>query len=262
VEGVSEMGKKGKSPFSFVSLPHFPRMRRIIIFLLTFLFIVSLTPSVLASSTYTVNLMVAYDEEFSSIAWSRYAYSAQDLATIIIWDTEAYFSSSFNIEFKIVAYRSWDSNDAVTNRDLMLDEVVSEVGFTSGMYVNYMRVDVLVAFSDQETIGVYGYSDKSLGVVLVMETYLAGVGQATDNVLQHELSHLYGAPDHYENGLMCVMNAYPYWIDFPYYYYVPTALVTNNWDVDCQSTISFNRGVWGRAQSLGGGGWHFWMEAW
>jgi len=235
-------------------------MRKVIPFLMV-LSIVLMIQSVSASPTYIVNLLVAYDEEFSSIAFWRYGYSAQEFAFIEICEVEACFSFSFDIKFRIIAYRSWDSDDTITNKDVMMDEVVAEIGFISGMYVDYMQVDVLVAFSDQETIGVYGYSDNSLGVLLVMETYLDGVGQATDNVFQHELSHLYGATDEWIEGHTCVMNVYPYWIDFPYYYYVPTALVTNNWCSSQTATIMSNRGSWGRNDPSGLGGcmgtvWH------
>jgi len=229
--------------------------------MLTLAFFVSMTPLVSASSTYTVNLLVAYDEEWTSISISRYAYDPKVFAAIIVDDAFFEFYVEFYITYRIIAYRSWDSDDSVTNKDVMMNEVIAETGFTSGMFIGGIRVDVLVAFSDQESIGVYGYSDNSLGVLLVMETYLDGVGQATDNVFQHELSHLYGATDEWIEGHTCVMNVYPYWIDFPYYYYVPTALVTNNWCSSQTATIMSNRGSWGRNDPSGLGGcmgtvWH------
>lgn len=236
-----------------------------LILLPAFLFIVSWLPSVNASSYYTVNLLVAHDEEWDYVASTRYAYSGETLAVVIIENAFYYFYQSFSITYRIVAYKNWDSADSVTNKDVMFDEVVAETGFYSGMTIAGNRVDVLIAFSDQETIGVYGLADRTLGVVLVMETYPSGVGQATENVLQHELSHLYGAPDEYQNGHVCVMNNYPYWIDFPYYYYVPTALVTNAWCSTASNIILSNRGAWGSVINVVGGscgGTVWWLAKW
>lgn len=136
----------------------------------------------------------------------------------------------------------------------MTDEVIAETGFVSGTYFDYYQVHVLVAFTDQDMPDVFGLVNMTCKAVLIEETYLAGVGQATDNVLQHELSHLYGAQNHSEPNLMCVMNMYPYYISLPYGYYVPTALVTNNWCSDCAEIIASNRTTLGEPLSSGGGG--------
>jgi hypothetical protein len=221
-------------------------------FIITLLLI--LLPTVSASyNYYEVNLMVAVDEEFASTAAWAYAYSPEALARIIIWSTTYYFHTVFNIGHRIISEVVWVSNNSETDPERMLDEAIAETGFVSGMYVGSDRIDVLVAFTDQQIHGAYGIADPS-GAVLVQETYPDGVGQATENVLQHELSHLYGAQHHYEDGLMCTMNTYPYWIDFPYCYHVPTALVTNCWCSDCTNIIVSNRTSWGHVVNQGGGG--------
>ncbi len=133
-----------------------------------------------------------------------------------------------------------------------MNETIAETNFVSGMYVNGKVVDVLVAFSDQETIGCYGYSDKYFGVVIAMETWYFEVGQCTDNVLQHELSHLYWAPRETIKDLNCVMSEYLVYI-VPGYYWLPTTL-TNNWCDDCKSTINANKTLWGTPHEGGGGG--------
>ena len=212
---------------------------------------VNLVSPAKATSTVYVDLWVAYDEEFQSTAQSFYWYSPQTLAHIIIDSAFYHFFSVFDIDYRISYYCFWDSDDSVTDYSIMLDESMDETGWLSGIHVG---VEFFVAFSDQEIPGWYGISDPIIGAVLVMETYKAGVGQATDNVLQHELSHLYGAQDEDVQDLMCVMNQYPYWIGFPYYYHVPTALVTNSWCDDCTELISSHREDWNSGGGGGGGG--------
>jgi len=236
------------------------KKKKLLVVLLLLLIALYAVPSVSASSVYTVNLMVAYDEEWSYTARVRYWYSAETLARILIDDTFYDFFTMFQITYCIITYVSWDSDDSVTSDVRMVQELVTETGFYSGMYVAGSPVDVLIGFSDQDTIGVYGITNTTAKAVLVMETYLetyySVVGQCTQNVLQHELSHLYGAVHHKENGLMCVMNLYPYWLGFPYSDPVPTGVITDDWCSDCLATISANREALGREynHNSGGGG--------
>lgn len=194
----------------------------------------AVSPKVLATSDYyVVYLMVAYDEEFTLKAARTYAYTPEALAKLLIMSAFYYFYEELNIYYYIVAFTSWDSDDAVTNATKMREEATVETGFVSGMCIDRIPVHVLVAFTDQDIAGGYGISSEERGVVLVEETYLPIIGQATENVLQHEISHLYGAAPtatshHWVDGLMCVMNAYPYYI-IPGVYCEPTALVTNIW---------------------------------
>ena len=210
----------------------------------------SSVPGARAASTIYVDLWVAYDEEFQSTAQLFYGYSPQTLAHIIIDSAFYYFSDVFDIYYRISTYSFWDSDDSLTDSNLRLDECLDELGWLSGCHVG---VEFLVAFTDQEAPGWYGTSDYSVGAVLVTETYKGGVGQATDNVLQHELSHLYGAPDDDIQDLMCVMNNYLYYIGW-HDYHVPTALVTNSWCDNCTELIASHREDWGTGSGGGGGG--------
>lgn len=211
--------------------------------------------------TQVVNLLVAYDEEFTYTANWVYGYSPTYLAHGLISEAYYHFYTTFNIGYNIMAYRSWDSDDSVTDPFAMRDEVITETGFYSGMYIGNYRVDVLIAFTDQDMAGAYGVSKAELGVVLVEETYIdlitCGIGQATDNVLQHELSHLYQV-DHFEvEGVDSVMNTYPVYIgglcNPPWGIWVPTALTTDNWDADSIDIITANRELWGEPGVPGGG---------
>lgn len=224
----------------------------------------SMSSSVFATEWRRVNVLVAYDEEWESTAFWKYAYSAKTLAHIIISEVSDRFYVEFYIDFYPIAYVFWDSDDNPANKDVMMDEAISETEFETGMRISWYEVDVLIAFTDQEIPypggHCYGYSDSELGVVLVRHEYPFGVGQATDNVLQHELSHLYlyEPLDEYEDGLDCVMNAFPYYLPWPWGK-VPTALTTENWCEDCATTINANRDNWGRVHTPGGPGGDIYM---
>jgi hypothetical protein len=205
-----------------------------------------------ATGYWRVNVLVAYDEEWRAIANNKYWYSPDYLARLLIYLVNYRFWT-FNIEFYIMSFVSWDSDDAPINAHIMLWEAIEETGFQSGMTYGGYVVHVLVAFTGQDIPVFLGYNDPQWGAVLIQHCYPSGVGQATDNVLQHELSNLYDAPDHYQDDLDCVMNEFPEPIGFPYDD-VPTALVTENWCSDCYTTIMNHRDNWGYWRAGGGGG--------
>lgn len=203
-----------------------------------------MSSSVFATEWRRVNVLVAYDEEWESTAFWAYGYSARTLAHIIISYTSDIFYSEFSIDFYPIAYVFWDSDDNPANKDVMMDEVIEETDFETGMRIEYYEIDVLIAFTGQQIPGCWGYSDSELGVVLVEHAYI---------VLQHELSHLYGTIDEWAYGLDCVMNEYPYYL-IPNIYAVPWALTTTNWCEGCLVTINANVDNWGRLGHGGGSG--------
>ena len=87
------------------------------------------------SGYWRVNVLVAYDEEWQWTANYVYAYSAEDLAHIIIGEVNDQFYASFQIYFSMIAYTFWDSDDNPADYNEMFDEVVSETGFYKGMTI-------------------------------------------------------------------------------------------------------------------------------
>lgn len=223
-------------------------MRKFLMVCICVLLLVMLVPPASAYGYYVVNVLVAYDEEWITTSRNTYFYEPEELAEIIVEEVSWRFES-FTIYFDIVDYVYWNSYDSPNYPGEMLDEAVDDVGFTSGVGAH-----ILIALTGQDIPYAYGYTNRTLGVVLVGHAYLDGVGQATDNVLQHELSHLYGLEHENIDGLDCVMNIYHRWIDFPWYYYVRWALTTSNWCEDSVNVLSENLGYWGQAFPAGGGG--------
>jgi len=211
------------------------------------------TPLPVSAGSWRVHVLVAYDEEWQSIANRVYAYPPRELASLLLYVVASRFWT-FNIEFYPMGYVFWDSNDNPTGPYAMLNEAMEEAGFESGMMLGGYVMHIFVAFTGQDIPLCYGLANSTLGIVLVEHTYPSGVGQATDNVLQHELSHLYDADDESESGLDCVMNYYPQWIGFPYFKWVRTALITENWCAGCSATIMNHADNWGYWDTGGGGG--------
>ena len=212
-------------------------------------------PAVKAVETYQVKCLVVWDEEWTSVANSIYGYSGQDLARIIFWTgARGLFWSQFDIKFTIGSYASWDSDDDPATSWEMLDEAISETGFVSGAKHGGVTCHVLVAFTDQDILYAYGCADTTKGAVLVQEFYTIAGGQHTDNILQHELSHLYEAEHHNVEDLNCVMNIYTYSLGFPDYIVVPYALMTNNWCGECINIVEENRETWGEPYTIMGPG--------
>lgn len=207
---------------------------------------------------YYVNVLVAWDEEFEVTSHWKYGYAPQTFAELMLWAVACRFGEAFGIKFEAVAFTSWDSYDDPISDEEMFREAVDEIGFESGMGWNGRTIDLLVAFTDQ-TIPcdygvIYGLANQTAGVVLVEETYTYAAGQHTDNVLQHECSHLYGAEDHAKADFDCVMNCYEEPIGLPELMNVPQALLTENWCQECKEIIAENRALWGRTSTGGGGG--------
>lgn len=222
----------------------------------TLLFVIS---PVFAEVYQNVHVLVAYDEEFDHTARSVYWYSPETLCSILVGGVSDRFKSAFDIKFTVIRYVSWDSDDSVTDdMSVLLHECIDETGFYSGMTYNTIPIDILIVFTDQTIMDgsqiIYGCCALPIttGAVIVTETYYYfSLGQCADNILQHELSHMYGCEDHL-NRVNCTMSLYPE--DNPIYGHRPYGFYTESWCTGCRNTINENREMWGREQTVGGGG--------
>lgn len=210
------------------------------------------------SETYQViNVMVAYDEEWAHTALWLYGYKHPQTFCWMFIDWVSWrFEELFGIKFSVLCFQFWDSNDSLTEDiTALLDECIEETGFYTGMPYYGKPIDILIAFTDQHTstsTGVdYGRALSSLGAVIVVEEYhfLSGV-QYTDNILQHELTHLYKIEEDWVcpemPGYNCVMNNWPVYIPLPEDTVRPYGMTTENWCGSCSAIINSNKAKWGR----------------
>jgi hypothetical protein len=202
---------------------------------------------------YYVNVLVAYDEEFDFISHWKYGYSPETFAELMLYEVSCRFWNTFSVHFEAVAFTTWDSYDNPLSYAEMIYELHNDTGFESGMQWGSATVNILVGFTNQEIPGAYGVANRSAGVVLVGEIYsIGGSAQWTDNVLQHEMSHLYEAPEHDHPDLDCIMNNYR--VQTPWLSWVPICFLTENWCDGCVNVIMGNRESWGSPSQGGGGG--------
>jgi hypothetical protein len=215
--------------------------------------------NLVSATTYqNVNVLVAYDEELAGTAGLVYGYSPEVFCHIIIDEVSDRFKVAFGIKFTIIRYVSWDSDDSITEstHDLLHD-CIDKTGYYAGMIYNTIPIDMLIAFSDQPQgtwIGEYYYTFygtyNETGAVIAIETYYYDLGQCTDNVLQHELSHLYGC-EHHLNKVDCIMSEYQEYNII--YGGRPWLFWTENWCSGCRNIINENREMYGREQTVGAG---------
>lgn len=129
------------------------------------------------------------------------------------------FVKEFKINFVVKDTIKWDSDDTATSMYTLLYEARREI--------NKGTNEVRVVFTDQlhppDASGLG--SDLSDDIILVVcEPWFW-----QDNLLQHELSHLFNAPDHgWALGIHCIMS-----YDWTWF--------TNDWCGDCHSTIMINK---------------------
>lgn len=203
-----------------------------------------------------MNCLLAYDEEFDRTARYRYAYDPGTLAFVLFFEARYPFRDIFNIRFTIKTITSWDSYDDPVDHHEMIEEVKQETGFQKGEIWNYLYlVHLLIAFTDQDIPGtVIGYCNDTLGVIIVQHLYLVSVGQLTDNILQHELTHLYHTQQHWIPNFDCVMNEFPTKTGAPDWMLLPEGILTTNWCEACTAKIWQNKHLWGYESDYGGGG--------
>ena len=231
---------------------------KIALFLLLLTIIVLSVPSsVSAVLPQHVYVLIAYDEEWVSLAEWPYYYTPETLAHIF-FEVVSWRFLLFDIQFIIAGYTSWDSDDGISHPVLRLNEAIEETGFESDLTtVNGYRCDILVAFTDQYIYNSVGVYNATLGAVLVKHFTTFHGGNHIDNIQQHEISHLYGCEHHDEHGLDCVMNTHLTWLPFPDCGWTSEGQLTDNWCDSCVETIMSNREEWGhtfRGGGLGGGG--------
>ncbi len=93
-----------------------------------------------------------------------------------------------------------------------------------------------------------GCADREKKAVIVEEFWTQTFGQHTDNILQHELGHLYDCDHHNEKDLDCNMNVYYKWI-WAEWASFPIELLTENWCEVCEGIIMANRTTIGQTMT-------------
>jgi len=233
-----------------------PLARPIILLMIISMFL-SIQPAK-STSTRTIGVWfwVAADEEWRS--WALWTMGYLDWTTLaklyVEYCVSFYFSDAFRIYFNVETVIAYNSDNSLSVDKDRINDAQSKTGFLSNSepWNGYI---ILVAFTGQQITDssgglLYGASTAGTewwrGIVIVN----SGMGW-TEYTLQHELSHLYAAQDHWDPVLQCVMNIYIIHVGLNF---IPIALTTHDWCTDCTNTIMSNRERFGQIGNYGGGG--------
>jgi hypothetical protein len=202
---------------------------------------------------FAVNVLVAGDEEFLAGNYDTPfgVLGAFDYARFQIQRASRWLTETFSIGLCVSGFVEWDSDDTlkgtVSKEEKLLLEVINETGFDS---VSPLTT-ILVAWSTQLTIYAgLAYFDGRACIVAPQ------VYWADDNLVQHEISHLFGAEDGtYEDYTSlksdcyvrtCVMSYRGVYVDtvtedgkvYNVQWEIPESLLTNIWCKYSQKEIS------------------------
>ncbi len=147
------------------------------------------------TSSIIVKVCSPCDEEWRA----KYSNSWMYEANMAVENADEMMRTRFGIDLRSVAQQYWDSADTSPNQGLsLLDEAWNEWGLQNG-------AQIMIAFSGQMH-GMGGWAYRNTRRCIVFDQGR----NANSCVTRHEVGHLYGCPDHYnnpnENTRNCVMN--------------------------------------------------------
>ena len=197
--------------------------------------------------TYFVDVFMVVDEEYKDVLWTVWNPDRwKDISTGAINEAGDYFLSTFQIKLNISQIdENWDSDDDKKSSKKLLEEVEAETNWigSDGGNENH-NSDILVAFTgqdpylDSKLFGDYlgrafSWDAATINRIPPIEGWLY------DNLVQHEVSHLFGAEDYYDGrfSIMDKSNPWPIW-DKSRRSFIWT---TNKWDYESSNIIESNK---------------------
>lgn len=163
-------------------------------------------------------------------------------ATLHIERGDEYLVEQFGIDLRILGFIEWNTPDDLTSMYDILDNLIEisqgYSGWIEGQKWSHF-IDVIIGITNQ------GHVDKIIG--LACGRYILcdwGPVWRNDNLVQHEVSHLFEAPDHTDP--CCAMASHTHintiiiedgecWIGL---WEIPCALTSYHWCECCYNTIS------------------------
>jgi len=158
---------------------------------------------------YVVFIIVAADEEFQQISYWTPIYNNlgwKEAALNIVERSDNFIWEKYGVDFRIIGFTTWLSDNNIQSHEQRLYELADELNWNPSI----CGKTVLVGFTGQQMIDVangrdvYGCAfnprkNNTKVVLMRPQNY-----PFDDNVLHHEINHLFGAPECY--GDSCVMS--------------------------------------------------------
>jgi len=189
-----------------------------------------------------VRVVLVSDEEYRDHAQSIIGHFMdwKTLSDFQMTLSQCIFDSNYIIKLYVWDWKVWYS-PPTTNMTQLMEWAASDLGFVPGQ-----GRDIMVIFTGQECTTA-GKSWRGRGIVIVFDGWKywwQGYDYAVDNIICHEISHLYWAADHYqyqEGYNYCIMSN------------GDAGLTSTVWCTACHDTIMSNRTLYG-IEPIGGGG--------
>lgn len=168
--------------------------------------------------TYFADVFMVVDEEYKQEkkqAWNPDNWRV--VSTGAIKEAGKYFLSTFQVKLNISQiYDGWDSDDNKKESGKLLEEAIEETNWIGRSPGNDKHnSDILLAFTGQDS-GLspfifkrsYGiaFLDDAATIVKIPPSYIEG----DDNIVQHEISHLFGADDYYDGRSSIMDKSWPW----------------------------------------------------
>ncbi|MGQ9460403.1 MAG: hypothetical protein ACUVRA_04160 [Candidatus Bathyarchaeaceae archaeon] len=176
-------------------------------------------------------------------------------ASIQIEQADDALASNFGIDIRILDFLPWDSNDNEHELCYLIDEFEEEGHYLDTFYRGIFwsaYVDILIGVTNQRVTDAAGRAFLDGRITLVnwycWDNPLTDLQWMDDNVIRHEISHLFGAEDHeVECGVMATGHEHFVGIvieDGSMYLVCENVIcgyITDHWCEDCYAVIWANR---------------------
>lgn len=205
----------------------------------------------------TIYVLVFGDEEERAV--TRHSLTWDEYAAKQLERGDEFLVEYFGIDIRILGFENWDSDDSLNSMEDLWYELESETSqYLNQRYVGEWwtdNVDAIVGITSQVDPQPAGLapnpSQLDDGRIFTLLNWQ--VHWADDNLVQHEFSHLYYAPDHYSD--CCAMAYHEHfrlWIveDSIWWVcnYVDCGYLTYHWCGSCYTLIQSNADIY-----VGGG---------
>ena len=202
--------------------------------------------------TYIVDVFVVVDEEYKLLMWRPGNTDRwKDISTGAINKASEYFLSTYQVKLNISQIDdSWDSDDTEVDSNILLKEVEYEMKWIgSDKGTDNHNSDILVAFTgqnpylDSKLFGDYlGRAHPQNATCINRIPPSIGFERSLSvNLVQHEISHLFGTHDH-DDDRYCIMDkTYPWPMGDGRIIGMGNIWTTHEWGSECLNITELNK---------------------
>ncbi|MDW7775206.1 MAG: hypothetical protein SCH39_02580 [Methanosarcinales archaeon] len=184
------------------------------------------------------------DEDFK-LYYARWWNSDlwKDISVDSINEAGEYFLNTYNVKLNISQIDDgWNSENDQRKIDFLLEEVEAEtkwIGSKNG--TDNHNSDILVAFTGQDSQLLSKLFGDYVGIAHPSSSSVINRIPPSDfsNLVQHEISHLFGAPDHNDSRFCIMDKTWPWPLGDGQI--EGNIWTTHEWDYECFNIIESNK---------------------